>query len=92
MLNIEKNHKLAQYTTFKAGDTAQYFAVIKDKDDLIEAIAFSRFHKLPLTILGGGSNILFSGKVKGLVIKNEIKGIRHLYGKPIVDIVGITHG
>jgi len=75
MLNIEKNHKLAKYTTLKAGDTAQYFTVVKTKDELIEAIAFSRFHKIPVVVLGGGSNILFSGKIKGLVIKNEIKGI-----------------
>jgi len=51
MLNIEKNHNLAQYTTFKAGGTAEYFTIVKTEDDLIEAIAFSRFHKLPVVIL-----------------------------------------
>lgn len=30
---------------------------------------------MPLVILGGGSNMLFTRSVDGLVLKNEIKGI-----------------
>lgn len=75
MLEIKKNHNLAQYTTLKAGKSAKYFAVIKTKADFLEAIAFSRLHKISIIILGGGSNILFSKKIEGLVLKNEIKGL-----------------
>lgn len=75
MLNIEKNHNLGDYTTIKSGGKAQYFAVIKSKEDLMAAITFSQEKKLAITVIGGGSNIVFKDKVKGLVLKNEIKGM-----------------
>jgi len=76
MLKIEKNKPLGQYTTIKAGASADYFAVLKDKSDFLEALDFSKKNKQPIIILGGGSNILFSKRIKGLVLKNEIKGLR----------------
>ncbi len=74
MLKIEKNVKLAPYTTLKVGAAAEFFAIIKSKDDLLEAIVWAKEHKQSITILGGGSNILITSKIKGLVIKNEIVG------------------
>jgi UDP-N-acetylmuramate dehydrogenase len=75
MIKIEKNHPLAQYTTLKIGLTAEYFVVVKNKADLLEAIEFANKNKKNISVLGGGSNVLLSGKVKGLLVKNEIKGI-----------------
>ena len=76
MLKIIKNHPLGQYTTIKAGAMAAYFAVVKNKEDLRAALEFSKKNKQPITVLGGGSNILFSQRIAGLVLKNEIKGIK----------------
>jgi len=75
MLKIEKNVNLTPYTTLKIGAPAEFFAVLKNKEDLLEAIAWSKTKKKPVWILGGGSNILISKKIKGLVLKNEIKGM-----------------
>ncbi|MFA5000133.1 MAG: UDP-N-acetylmuramate dehydrogenase [Patescibacteria group bacterium] len=75
MLNIEKNKPLAPYTTLKIGAAAEFFAAIKSKEDLLEAIAWARKNKKPIWILGGGSNVLISKKIKGLVLKNEIRGM-----------------
>jgi len=77
-LKIEKNHPLASYTTLKVGGKAEYFTVVKNKEDLLAAINFAKENKLPITVLGGGSNLLISGPVKGLMLKNEIKGINIL--------------
>ena len=74
MLKIIKNIKLAPYTTLKIGQTAEFFAIIKSKDELLEAISWAKNNKQEITILGGGSNVLIASKIKGLVIKNEIKG------------------
>lgn len=74
MIKIEKNINLASYTTFRIGQTAEFFVVVKNLEDLKEALNFARENKKPIFILGGGSNILISQKIKGLVIKNEIHG------------------
>jgi UDP-N-acetylmuramate dehydrogenase len=74
MFTIEKNKSLAPYTTMKIGAAAEFFAVVGSREDLSEAIAWARDHKKPLWVLGGGSNVLIAKKIKGLVIKNEIKG------------------
>lgn len=74
MLKIEKNYDLTPFTTLGVGAPAQFFAVIKSKADLLAAITWARQSACPISILGGGSNILISGQVKGLVLKNELKG------------------
>ncbi|MFA5184333.1 MAG: UDP-N-acetylmuramate dehydrogenase [Patescibacteria group bacterium] len=78
MLKIEKNVLLAPYTTLKIGLAAEFFAVIKSRTELLEAIGWAKSHKKTLWILGGGSNVLISKMVKGLVLKNEIKGMEVL--------------
>ncbi|AKM83778.1 TPA: UDP-N-acetylenolpyruvoylglucosamine reductase [Candidatus Campbellbacteria bacterium] len=75
-MNIEENVLLADYTTFKIGGCARYFAVIKNEEDLKGAVIFAKQNQLPLYILGGGSNLLISDEgVDGLVLKIEIKGV-----------------
>ena len=75
MINIEKNVDLTPYTTLKIGAPAEFFAVIRNREDLEEAILWAKKNKKSVWILGGGSNTLISKKVKGLVLKNEIKGM-----------------
>ncbi|MEI6528856.1 MAG: UDP-N-acetylmuramate dehydrogenase [Candidatus Falkowbacteria bacterium] len=75
MLTILKNVPLAPYTTLKIGQAAEFFAVIRSLEDLREAISWAKENKQKIFIIGGGSNILISKKVKGLVLKNEIKGM-----------------
>jgi UDP-N-acetylmuramate dehydrogenase len=74
MLQIEKNHDLTPYTTLRIGAAAEFFAVIKNKADLLEALTWAKERQQPIFILGGGSNVLITKKVKGLVLKNEITG------------------
>lgn len=76
MLEIRKNVSLSQYTTFKIGSPAEFFAVIESLADLRAAIVWAKKNKKSIFILGGGSNLLITKKVKGLVLKNEIKGLK----------------
>jgi UDP-N-acetylmuramate dehydrogenase len=70
MLKIRENVLLRDYTTFKIGGPARYFFVAKNKEDLKNAILWTKKKKLPFFILGGGSNVLFSDNgFNGLVIK-----------------------
>lgn len=75
MLKIEANKILAPYTSIKIGPAAEFFTIVKSRADILEAISWAKVRKLPIMILGGGSNILITKKIKGLVIKNEIKGL-----------------
>lgn len=75
-MKILKNIKLNNYSTFKIGGQADFFAVIENKTELLKALAWANKNGKNIFILGGGSNILFSDQgFSGLVLKNEIKGI-----------------
>jgi UDP-N-acetylmuramate dehydrogenase len=68
---IRKNVNLKAYNTLGVDAVAEQFVIISDRSDLVDL-----YHKNKLndniTVLGSGSNILFKGRVKHLVVKNEI--------------------
>jgi UDP-N-acetylmuramate dehydrogenase len=67
---------LAPYTTFQIGGPARWFAEALSEDDIAAGIAFAAERKLPLFILGGGSNLLVSDSgFSGLVLHIALRGI-----------------
>lgn len=73
---IEENVPLAPLTTIHLGGAARYFVRCRSTEELLEALAWARKQKLPLHILGGGSNTIFhDDEFPGLVVKVELKGI-----------------
>jgi UDP-N-acetylmuramate dehydrogenase len=67
---------LAPYTTFQIGGPARWFAEAVSEDDIAAGIAFAAERKLPLFILGGGSNLLVSDSgFSGLVLRIALRGI-----------------
>lgn len=75
-VQIRENISLKGHNTFGIAATAKYFAVFTSAAGLEEVLNDKRMQseKTKLT-LGGGSNILFTKDVNGLVLKNEIGGI-----------------
>ena len=68
--NISNNIKLSNYSWFNLGGPAEYFFKPRNKEQLIEFLKENRQHKLKLTILGAGSNLLIRDKgIRGVVIK-----------------------
>lgn len=68
-LKISQNVNLAEYTSWLVGGVADNFCLPETVDDLKEAITFAKTNNLPITILGGGTNVLVSDKgVEGLTI------------------------
>jgi UDP-N-acetylmuramate dehydrogenase len=68
-LNIDKNIKLTDHTTWRVGGVAEYFCQPLGIHDLRLAFKFVEDHDLPMTVIGGGSNILISDQgIKGLVV------------------------
>lgn len=72
-----ENIALAPYTSFGVESTARYFSAFSSVDELEELLQWRQSH--PLLILGGGSNLLLTRDVDGLVLKNEITGITELH-------------
>ena len=71
---IERNVRLAPYTTFKIGGPADYFYEAKTADELARAIAVSRELDIPHFLLGCGANILIGDRgFRGLLIHNTAK-------------------
>ena len=75
-MEIQENVTLAPYTTFKIGGEAKYFCEIKDQLDALNAFEFAGDKNVPVFVLGGGSNVLFSDSgFYGLVARVVNKGI-----------------
>jgi UDP-N-acetylmuramate dehydrogenase len=69
-INIQKKVPLAPYTTFKIGGPAKFFVEVESEAEILEALKFAQEKKMPVFVLGGGSNVLVSDKgFNGLVIK-----------------------
>ena len=75
-MNIQKNYPLKSLNTFGIDVKAQMFANIKSEEQLCLLLTDKNIKEIPKCILGGGSNILFTGNFAGLVIKNSIQGIK----------------
>ena len=77
---IKENFSLKQYNTFGIDTVAQYFSTFSSIEELAELLNYKMTSSSSAAklILGGGSNILFTENFKGLVLKNEIKGIEKI--------------
>jgi UDP-N-acetylmuramate dehydrogenase len=74
-MKILENIQLKNFTSMYVGGPARYFIEVKSREDLLEALNFSKEKKLPYFILGGGSNVLVSDSgFSGVVMKMCILG------------------
>lgn len=86
---LKRNWPLAPYTTFKVGGTADFFVEVNSEIELLTVIDIAKQWKLPVTMLGGGSNVLIGDRgVRGLVVR-----FRHgAVSRPSADIVRASAG
>jgi len=74
-MNLQENISLKPFTTFGIDQKAKFFTSVGTLSELKAALLAAKEKQLPVFILGGGSNILLTRDIEGLVIKLEIKGI-----------------
>ena len=73
---LREHVPLFKCTTMRVGGGARYFYVAKNTNDIQEALLFAKQKKIPVFILGSGSNIVVSDKgYGGLVLKPDIRGL-----------------
>lgn len=71
-----ENELLSKYTTFRIGGPARYFVEVESVKDMKEAVAFAKEKRLPIFVLGGGSNVLVHDEgFPGVVIASRIGGM-----------------
>lgn len=69
-INIEKEPKMSQYTSFKAGGRAALLVMPENQEELRRVLEYLSGEELPYMILGNGSNLLVrDGGYEGAMIK-----------------------
>ena len=75
-MRTQENIPLAPLTTFKVGGPARYFVEAHSEHEVSEAVAYALARKLPLFVLGGGSNLVVSDDGwPGLVLRVSLAGV-----------------
>lgn len=76
-MSILQNQDLSQLNTFRLQSQCEYFFEINRSEDFenLQVQLKMDWKKISKKILGGGSNLILSEKVSGLVLKNNLKGI-----------------
>lgn len=68
-LNLLSNISLADYTSWQVGGLADFFCMPETIDDMKSALKQASEQNMPVTIIGGGTNVLVSDQgVRGLTI------------------------
>jgi len=73
---IERDVSLRPFNTFGVDANAALYARIRSLEDLQRVLGERRVRGVPLLVLGGGSNMLFTQDFDGCVLKIEIPGVQ----------------
>jgi len=79
-MQIEKHKSLKHYNTLGFDEHAELYAAVANEAELLEAINYAAQHKIPVFVLGSGSNIVLTQPIKGLVIHLTNNDIQYISG------------
>lgn len=75
--NILKSEPMSKHTSFKIGGVADYFIKITSVDELKSLFKIAKKHKMPITLVGNGTNLLVrDGGIRGFVVKLELNNFK----------------
>lgn len=92
MIEILHNEPLKPYNTFGIAIKARLFCEICSKEQLSALIESGQLQRQPFLLLGGGSNILFTKDMEGLVVRMNITGREILFQDEDKVLVRIAAG
>ncbi|HQU07440.1 MAG: UDP-N-acetylenolpyruvoylglucosamine reductase [Parcubacteria group bacterium 21-54-25] len=76
MIDVQEQVPLAPLTTLGVGGAARFFVEARSVEDVQETLAVARERRIPLYVLGGGSNVVIADEgIDGLVLKVAIGGV-----------------
>ena len=94
---LRRGVSLRRQSTFRIGGKADYFFAAGSARELVDGLRFARDRGISHYVIGAGTNILFDDDgFRGLIIRNEVRGIeresggtrvRVRTGTPLGDLV-----
>jgi UDP-N-acetylmuramate dehydrogenase len=86
---LEKFVSLKEHAHFKIGGKADYFFIASSLPEFVGVVKFAKGSGVPYCVIGGGFNLLFDDDgFQGLIIKNQVRGIRRKSGGEIEAFSG----
>lgn len=74
--NIKVEEEMKKYTSFKIGGIADILIFAKSIDDIKNVLEVVKKNKIPLTIIGNGTNLLVKDNgIRGIVLKIDLQEI-----------------
>jgi UDP-N-acetylmuramate dehydrogenase len=88
---VRLEEPLAPFTTFRLGGPAEMFVTLDGADELQRAATLAGGAAVPITIIGGGSNLLIADAgIRGLVIRVRGGVVRQIDRQSIRADAGVT--
>lgn len=88
---VQVGELLAPLMTFKLGGPADVLLTLDGADELQRAVTVARVHDVPVTIIGGGSNLLIADRgIRGLVIRVRGGEVRRIDPARVRADAGVT--
>lgn len=85
---LQENVPLGPRTTLGVGGPARWFVEVRNEDELREAVDWAHSRRLPLFVLGGGSNLVIADAgFRGLTLQIALKGVERFeeQGRVVFD-------
>jgi UDP-N-acetylmuramate dehydrogenase len=91
---VQANASLAPMTTFRVGGPADWLIETRSGDEIVAALQLAHRAGVPVTMLGGGSNVLVGdGGIRGLVIRPRGGDVRDIDdGRVLADSAITVNG
>lgn len=88
---VHRNWSLAPYTTFKVGGAADFFVEVRNEKELLAVVQIAKERTLPITVFGGGSNVLIGDRgIRGLVVRSRHGEICQSSAETVRASAGVT--
>ena len=88
---FRRSFPLGPLTTLGIGGPAEWFLEVGNEEDLLHACTAARESGLPVTVIGGGSNLLVSDEgVRGVVIRVKGGTSRQVADRTVRTFAGMT--
>ena len=82
---------LAELTTFRVGGHAEWLVDAQSADEVVAVIGLAHAAGMPVTLLGGGSNVLVADAgIRGVVLRLRLTGIQQVADGLVRAEAGVT--